>query len=433
MKSSRLLTTLILFAASTFAACTASAQEIHLKPEGGAKWYRGVTHFHTLWSDGDCAPEVAVKWYLDHGYDFISISDHNILAKGDVWFPVKDEEKSRLTSERLAGLKETFGDDWVVVREQNGRQEMRLKTLEELTARFADPGSFLIIPGEEITAPKAVHINAINIADIIAPVPAETALDSLHKNFDAIEAHIAQYGLNSLVHLNHPNFSSHITAEEIISLGGERVFEVYNGHDSVRNWGDEERHILSTDRLWDIILSTRFAQGDTDKPMLGVATDDAHDWFEVRTGNSNPGRGWIMVLAEDLSADSLITAVKQGRVYPTSGVMLDEIHVTPESYTVHIRPEAGVTYTTQFIGTLKGTDVTGKPLQDADGNPIRATHEYSAEIGKVLAETTDNPAVYRITGDEMYVRAKVISSKPKNNPFMEGDLETAWTQPVRIP
>ena len=30
----------------------------------------------------------------------------------------------------------------------------------------------------------------------------------------------------------------------------------------------------------------------------------------------------------------------------------------------------------------------------------------------------------------MYVRAKVTSSKPHPNPYAEGDVEVAWTQPV---
>jgi hypothetical protein len=34
-------------------------------------------------------------------------------------------------------------------------------------------------------------------------------------------------------------------------------------------------------------------------------------------------------------------------------------------------------------------------------------------------------------GDELYVRARVVSSKPKANPAYAGEVEMAWTQPVR--
>ncbi len=46
-------------------------------------------------------------------------------------------------------------------------------------------------------------------------------------------------------------------------------------------------------------------------------------------------------------------------------------------------------------------------------------------------EVQDNRAVYEFEGDEIYVRAKVISSKPKENYFVEGELEKAWFQPVQ--
>ena len=39
-------------------------------------------------------------------------------------------------------------------------------------------------------------------------------------------------------------------------------------------------------------------------------------------------------------------------------------------------------------------------------------------------------ASYTLKGDEIYVRAKVISSKPKVNGSVAGEFETAWTQPL---
>ena len=35
-----------------------------------------------------------------------------------------------------------------------------------------------------------------------------------------------------------------------------------------------------------------------------------------------------------------------------------------------------------------------------------------------------------MTGDELYVRARVTSSRKHPNPFAEGDMEMAWVQPV---
>ena len=48
-------------------------------------WWRGNTHTHSLWSDGDGAPEWITDWYVKAYYDFLMLSDHNILSKNPVW------------------------------------------------------------------------------------------------------------------------------------------------------------------------------------------------------------------------------------------------------------------------------------------------------------------------------------------------------------
>lgn len=421
----------ILLVLAFYASASLSFGDIVMKEGDGKKWFKGVTHFHTLWSDGDAAPEVAVNFYLNHGYDFICVSDHNILQVGEKWFPIGDEKEKRLPMDKVQALRDEFGEGWVVVEERDGKPMMRLKTLSELQERFEEPGEFLVIPGEEVTAKQSVHINAVNTRGVITPVQDDTVTGTLQKNLDLIDAHAHEHGVPILAHINHPNWSSTITAEEIVAVGGERFFEVYNGHGGVRNWGEPEMNIVSTDRLWDIILSLRLGmEGDTPRPMYAVATDDAHSWFYQGPGQSIPGRGWVMVLAEELKADSLIAAMKQGHSYSTSGVILSSIVAGSGQIVIEIEPEPGVTYTTQFIGTREGADLDGEPVKDKDGNIIRATHIYSDEVGEVLLETTKTPAVYTFTGSELYVRAKIVSSKLKNNPFREGDYETAWTQPI---
>lgn len=79
---------------------------------------------------------------------------------------------------------------------------------------------------------------------------------------------------------------------------------------------------------------------------------------------------------------------------------------------------------------MKGTDLSSVPILDEQGNPIRATRKHNEGVGRVLLKTTTNPAIYQMTGNELYVRAKIISSKAKPNSFQEGDVEIAWTQPV---
>ena len=35
------------------------------------KWYKGNTHTHTINSDGDSTPDEVVRWYRQHGYNFL--------------------------------------------------------------------------------------------------------------------------------------------------------------------------------------------------------------------------------------------------------------------------------------------------------------------------------------------------------------------------
>ncbi|NLE95802.1 MAG: hypothetical protein GX600_09045 [Dehalococcoidia bacterium] len=45
-----------------------------------ARWYKGHTHCHSTRSDGNLAPEAVACWYRDHGYSFLSITDHFVLT-----------------------------------------------------------------------------------------------------------------------------------------------------------------------------------------------------------------------------------------------------------------------------------------------------------------------------------------------------------------
>jgi hypothetical protein len=47
------------------------------------RWFKGNLHTHTLNSDGDSTPEEVVRWYREHGYDFLVLTDHNFLTAVD--------------------------------------------------------------------------------------------------------------------------------------------------------------------------------------------------------------------------------------------------------------------------------------------------------------------------------------------------------------
>ena len=51
--------------------------------QNATNWYKGNLHTHSYWSDGDEFPEMVMDWYKTHGYQFVSLSDHNLLARGE--------------------------------------------------------------------------------------------------------------------------------------------------------------------------------------------------------------------------------------------------------------------------------------------------------------------------------------------------------------
>jgi len=121
-----------------------------------------------------------------------------------------------------------------------------------------------------------------------------------------------------------------------------------------------------------------------------------------------------------------------GDFYCSTGVTLAKIAFENDTLTVRVEPEPGVTYTTRFLGTRRGYDRAGRPVTDAEGNEIRTTRRYSREIGAVLAEAAGTTARYTLRGDEIYVRAKVVSSRKNASSHVPDECESAWTQPVVV-
>ncbi|WP_166828028.1 CehA/McbA family metallohydrolase domain-containing protein [Thalassoroseus pseudoceratinae] len=398
-----------------------------LEASGATKWYRGNIHTHSLWSDGDDYPEMIAKWYKDQGYQFLCFTDHNVLATTERWI---DVEKNKGGLKAFNKLKQAFPKDWVDERMRNERRQVRLKRFDEVSNKFNEIGKYLLIQGEEITdrfGNLPIHMNVSNIKELIPPMRGESVADTMQNNVNAVEAQRQRTGQSMMIHLNHPNFGYAVTAEDLMGIVGEKFFEVYNGHPGVRNSGDDKH--AGTERMWDIILTKRL--GEFDLPvMYGLAVDDGHSYHNIPSRSSNPGRGWVMVLAKELESETIVEAMEAGQFYSSSGVELRKVISSDQGLRVEVEPEEGVTYQIDFIGTRTGYDPEGKPVLDAKGQPMRVTMQYSDDIGKVLKTVTGTTADYQFEGDELYVRARVTSSKAHPNPSEVGEKERAWVQPL---
>ena len=297
------------------------------------RWYKGNLHTHTLNSDGDSTPDEVATWYRTHGYQFLTLSDHNYLTG-----------------------------------------------VEGLNSIHAAREKFLLIPGEEVTdrfGEKPIHINAYNLGRELQPRHGTSVSDTIQNNVNMIR------GAMALPSLNHPNFHWAVNKDDLLKVSNLGLFEVYNGHPTVNNVGGGG--FQSLDEMWDALLTGG-------KRIHGIAVDDAHHFKRLGQEFSNPGRGWIQVRAAELSAAAIAEAIDKGDFYASSGVVLADVQTTGGEYKIEITVRPTEKFTTYFIG----------------------------EGGKVLAKSHDAKPVYRLTGSEKYVRARVDSSFGSS----------AWTQPV---
>ncbi|MCX6225136.1 MAG: histidinol-phosphatase [Bacteroidia bacterium] len=338
------------------------------------RFFKGNLHTHSYWSDGNTFPEEVARWYRDHGYQFLAVTDHNILQEG---------RKTKV-----------IDNDTVVLRELAGYRH-----------EFEKPGEFLLLSAEEISdqsEKKPVHLNGFNLSQVVKPTGGATVAECVSANVRAIRQALEPSGNPEWIVVNHPNFGWGLTADALARCGA-RFFEVFNGHPSVRNYGDSVH--IGTETMWDEANKWRIDNGE--KLVLGIATDDAHQYDRYEVGKANPGRGWTMVRAKELTPGSLYKSMFDGDFYASTGVELVDFRSDKKGIHIRIRGEKGIHYTTEFIGWLAGKD-----------HP------------EILKTAEGTKAVYRATGKELFVRARIVSGKPKANPFAKGDCEMAWVQPV---
>ena len=117
----------------------------------GLSWYRGNTHCHSFWSDGDEFPRdgrpVVQAARLRFPGPFRPQPAHGRRTLAQAW---RERRRSRRRPSPTAA--DRFGADWVELRGE-GEQGRRCgsKTLAEVRGRSRSPAKYLMIQAEEIT------------------------------------------------------------------------------------------------------------------------------------------------------------------------------------------------------------------------------------------------------------------------------------------
>jgi hypothetical protein len=244
-------------------------------------------------------------------------------------------------------------------------------------------GSFLVISGQEVTdrsENKPVHSNGLGLTKVVMPSGLGTKVEALQKNIDNIRA------AGGIPQLNHPNFGWALSANEIRQLKGLKLMEIYNGHPLVNNLGGGG--MPSAEAIWDELLTSGML-------IYGIGDDDVHQLHSKGEAiEALPGQAWIFVRAAELTPAAILTAIDNGMFYGSTGVELIDYKADRTEISIKVKALTNSKYTIRFIGSG----------------------------GKVLQESFQTDAVYKVKGDEGYVRVKVLESNGK----------VAWTQPIML-
>lgn len=329
--------------------------------DGKLKWYKGNTHTHTTrCNHADTSPEDVTKWYHDHGYHFLVLSEHNV-----------------------------FIDPKKVAMPANARKD------------------FILIPGEEITGQKHIHTTAMNIEKFI-PFQYKNRYNHQH---EIIQSHVHETqkaGGHAI--LNHPNFQNALGAKDILPVEGLYLFELYNAHPSVKNFGGQGQ--VSTEDLWDSLLTAG-------KTVYGVSSDDAHTFKKLSKKDSNPGRGWVMVQSASLTPDSITHAMTHGQFYSSNGVILKDVSHDLKSYSILIDEKA-------TLKQLEAKNLHGHIIPKKNVVPGFQIEFIGLSGGSLKLEKNKTETRFPIV-DQVYVRSKITYTRILENG--SGEAFYAWTQP----
>ena len=429
------------------------------------RWFKGMLHAHSYWSDGRCLPDVAVAAYRDAGYDFFCLSDHNRFGTDpDRWLAVSEDfggwPPKAVEPAQFERYRRDFPDgDWRV---RDGRTEVRLRTWDELRAKFDRPGRFLLLPGVEITSVvgtandnyRHIHMNYAGLTGVIARaadkplveyLPEGTALASAVRDNLAEIRRLASAQGNPphLVTVNHPHWRyCDVNPADVLANPDVRFFEICNNGSErppVAGLADDG---WDDDRFWDAVLAGRLTRGEP--PFYGLASDDTH--FYPNSGTAHRpfcfGDGFVVVRASALTAEAIFGAMARGDFYASSGVELEDVTFADGRLSVRVPARAGVVHTVRFLVTKRG--VPCEPVRTvqvaANGTDMPFAREvpvYDPRVGATAKCVVGRPgeplaACYGLADDDLYVRARIESDEPTAYPVpsrMHPKVKCAWTQP----
>jgi hypothetical protein len=237
-------------------------------------------------------------------------------------------------------------------------------------ARDFDTDGFVTILGGEYGGPGSPSDHTYHIV-VIGVKP-----DWARPEGGAQEVIDAANKAGGFASLAHPYWSG-LHTEDVLALRRHLAVEVFN-YTCYRGIGKGNSAIY-----WDVML----AQG---VPALGLGVDDSHGHYNDYLG------GWICAKAEELTSASVISAVKSGAFYASSGPEIHDFRIADGKAVAACSPAQAI----NFICA----DSRGKSIWRDDSDLL-----CEAEV--------------ELKGTERYVRLEVVDPRGR----------IAWSNPLRVP
>ena len=422
------------------------------------EWYKGALHTHSFASDGRGFPEEVVLAHRRKGYDFVAITDHNVMnCDRNLWLHVLRPAQGPFQGglpyvggctyeEAVERYRENCPGE--VDSKQNFTYEyVRVKTLAEVGKRYDVPNAFYVIKGEEIShwfndprgGRRQLHLGVVNLQKPLLLPNLGSIAETLHADRLAAEAQFAAQGTPGLFIFNHPHgYLYDLEPQLLIDEPEIRHFELVNSNVDGVGGAESLSKKLPRDNemFWDMVNAFRALRG---QPLLfAAASDDAHNYgpgeVDRRVG---AGLAWVMVRVKGrFTRHALIGAMMKGDYYPTCGVLWDAVEFDAASgrLSVRVKAEPGVRYRIRFVVSRRDFDQRFTTCQFE--KPERSIYRTLAMPGKGIGETVLEmegvSAEYTLRDGDLYVRAVAVSDRPavcRSNRHPE--FESAWTQPFR--
>lgn len=344
------------------AATVEPAPEEPAPPWPAGPWLRGNLHAHTTRCDhADSSPEEVVRWYHDAGYDFLSLTEHD-----------------QFIDPTSLAFDSPLRDDFVLIR-----------------------GAELNYPA--LVYPDLVHVRLMSLGGLnFKPEPSGPGRGVQLQDF------VRDIWIGGGIPvLSHPNYLWAIAPEDVPPLVGLFLFELYNGARDPEYHGGGEHP--TSEELWDTWLTAGCS-------LYGLAGDDAHRYDPGRKIQT-PGRGWVMVKAEERAPRAILDALHRGHFYSSNGVHLEDVVIGDDTYEVRIDPEA--TRREVERGRLV-------PRLATDGEPGFLI-EFIGPGGTVSSARPGLSAAHPLPSGGAYLRCRVTYRWETEAGLAECH---AWTQPV---